>query len=92
MSDDSFAHTAQERDAFQRRAQDFVGLTVARVTYADYEAYDGFDSVGYSIEFETTEGRFFTITWDTPGWTTGLSLREIQMAGYAFAEVPCRSR
>jgi hypothetical protein len=40
-ADGSFARTADERDAFQLRAQDLVGLAIIRVRYADidYERY-----------------------------------------------------
>ncbi|GAA0807968.1 hypothetical protein [Spirilliplanes yamanashiensis] len=38
----SFARTAEDRDAFQRRAQDLAGLVIARVGYAtiDYERHE----------------------------------------------------
>jgi hypothetical protein len=109
-ADDSFARTAEERDAFQKRAQDLVGLAIARVRYADidYERhlrapnhrgprpiiddaewiqpswrYNAFDAVDYGIEIETTADRLFTMTWDPPGWTEGISLRETPLLGFA---------
>jgi len=108
----SFARTAEERDAFQLRAQDLVGLVIARVRYADidYERhvrapnhrgprsiiddaewaqppwhYDTFDAIDYGIGIETTAGREFTMTWDSPGWTEGVSLRETPLLGFAAA-------
>jgi hypothetical protein len=111
-ADDSFARTAEVRDAFQLRAQDLVGLVIARVRYADidYERhvrapnhrgarlivdetewikpswrYNAFDAIDYGIEIETTASRRFTMTWDTPGWTEGISLRERPLLGFAAA-------
>lgn len=45
--------------------------------------YDGFDSIDHGVELEAVEGRLFTVTWDSPGWTKGICLRENPLVGHA---------
>jgi hypothetical protein len=45
--------------------------------------YDFGDSVDHGVEFETTCGRVFTVTWDSPGWHEGIWLREVSLIGEA---------
>jgi hypothetical protein len=45
--------------------------------------YDFGDSVDYGIELETTCGRVFTVTWDSPGWHEGIWVREMPLIGEA---------
>lgn len=47
--------------------------------------YEFGDSVDYGVEFETTCGRLFTVTWDSPGWHEGIWLREVPLIGEAVA-------
>ncbi|MCY1144684.1 hypothetical protein OWR29_42360 [Actinoplanes sp. Pm04-4] len=47
--------------------------------------YNDFDAIDYGVEIETTADRVFTMTWDSPGWTEGISLRETPMLGFAAA-------
>jgi hypothetical protein len=48
--------------------------------------YDTFDSIDHGVEFETTGARLFTVTWDSPGWTEGISIRERPLIGYAVVD------
>ncbi len=48
--------------------------------------YDGFDSIDHGVEFETTGARVFTVTWDSPGWTEGISIVERPLVGYAVVD------
>jgi hypothetical protein len=48
--------------------------------------YDGFDSVDHGVELETADSRIFTITWDSPGRTEGISIRERPLIGYAVID------
>jgi hypothetical protein len=43
------------------------------------------DAVDYGVEFETTCGRLFTVTWDSPGWHDGIWLREVPLIAEAAA-------
>lgn len=43
------------------------------------------DSVDYGVEFEMVCGRWFTVTWDRPGWHEGIWLRECRLAAEALA-------
>jgi hypothetical protein len=45
--------------------------------------YDGFDAIDHGIEFETSDGRVFSVTWDSPGRTEGIGLRELPLIGHA---------
>ncbi len=45
-----------------------------------------FDTADYAVEFTTTSGRVFTVSWDSPGWHEGIWLREVPAAGAAFSE------
>jgi hypothetical protein len=45
--------------------------------------YDFGDSVDYGVELETTCGRLFTVTWDSPGWHQGIWVREVPLIGEA---------
>jgi hypothetical protein len=47
--------------------------------------YEFGDSVDYGVEFETTCGRLFTVTWDSPGWHEGIYLREVSLIAEAAA-------
>jgi hypothetical protein len=39
--------------------------------------YETFDSADYAVEFTTEAGRVFTFSWDSPGYHTGVWLREV---------------
>jgi hypothetical protein len=43
-----------------------------------------FDSVDHGVEL--TGPRLFTVTWDSPSWTEGISIREQPLIGGAVAE------
>jgi hypothetical protein len=47
--------------------------------------HHGFDCIDIGIEIETTAGRLFTVTWDSPTWAEGegISLRETPLVGFA---------
>jgi hypothetical protein len=45
-----------------------------------------FDWADYGVDFTTTAGRVFTVSWDRPGWHEGIWIREIPARGSAFEE------
>jgi len=46
--------------------------------------YPACDSVDFAVELETSSGRYFTVSWDSPGHVEGLGLRELRAVGNAF--------
>lgn len=46
--------------------------------------YEAFDSADYAVEFTTEGGRVFTVSWDSPGYHTGVWLREVPARGSAY--------
>jgi hypothetical protein len=48
--------------------------------------YPGCDSVDHGVELTMTNGRQFTVTWDTSGWIEGIGLREQPLIGSAVTE------
>ena len=48
--------------------------------------FDGFDSVDHGVELETTDHRYFVATWDSPGWTEGISINECRLIGTAVVD------
>lgn len=46
----------------------------------------GFHWADYGVEFETATGRVFSVTWDSPGFTEGIGVREMPMIGSAVVE------
>ncbi len=45
-----------------------------------------FDWTDYGVEFATTSGRVFTVSWDSPGWHEGIWIRELRARGSAYHE------
>lgn len=45
-----------------------------------------FDWADYAVEFATTSGRVFTVSWDQPGWHEGIWIREARARGSAYQE------
>ncbi|MEU7869572.1 hypothetical protein [Dactylosporangium sp. NPDC049140] len=45
--------------------------------------YDGFDSIDFGVELECVDGRVFSVTWQSPGWTEGLVFWEQPLIGNA---------
>ncbi len=41
------------------------------------------DSTDFGVELETTCGRLFTVSWDSPSWHEGIWLRQVPLVGYA---------
>jgi hypothetical protein len=50
-----------------------------------WEAMD-FHWTDYGVELATASGRVFSVTWDPPGMTEGVGLRELPMAGFGVAK------
>ena len=46
--------------------------------------YGTFDCADYAVEFTTEAGRVFTVSWDSPGYHTGVWLREVPARGSAY--------
>jgi hypothetical protein len=44
---------------------------------------DGFDAIDHGVELTCEGGRIFTVTWDSPGFSEGIGLREAPLCGYA---------
>jgi len=47
---------------------------------------EGFDWADYAVEFTTTSGRVFTVSWDSPGCHEGIGVREVRALGSACVE------
>jgi hypothetical protein len=84
----SFAPTPAVRDEHIRDARRLVGAELAAVRYFDLSgpaepeaSWPGFDVVDYGVELETRGRRLISVTWDTPGWTVGIGIREASMRG-----------
>jgi hypothetical protein len=45
--------------------------------------YELGDCTDYGVELQTTCGRGFTVSWDSPGWHEGIWLRELPLVGEA---------
>jgi hypothetical protein len=46
--------------------------------------YETFDCADYAVEVTTEAGRVFTASWDSPGYHTGVWLREVPARGSAY--------
>jgi len=46
--------------------------------------YGTFDCADYAVEFTTEAGRVFTVSWDSPGYHTGVWLRDVPARGSAY--------
>jgi hypothetical protein len=46
--------------------------------------YGTFDCADYAVEVTTEAGRVFTVSWDSPGYHTGVWLREVPARGSAY--------
>lgn len=73
----------------EQRADGFVGPRVIDDNDEWGEPawrYDTFDSIDFAVEIETTEGRFFTVTWGPPANDEGLELRETRAIARACGD------